>query len=78
MATKTEEILDAIGEMSVLELSELVEQFKDKFNVTKTLSTIHLKTNSSGPSTVDSSHEVPPDSVNPVCAASSPSKVEAD
>lgn len=34
MATKTEEILDKIGEMSVLELSELVEQFKDKFNVT--------------------------------------------
>ena len=34
MATKTEEILDAIGEMSVLELSELVEQFKEKFNVT--------------------------------------------
>jgi large subunit ribosomal protein L7/L12 len=34
MATKTEEVLDKIGEMSVLELSELVEQFKDKFNVT--------------------------------------------
>ncbi len=34
MATKTEEILETIGEMSVLELSELVEQFKDKFNVT--------------------------------------------
>ncbi len=34
MATKTEKIIDQIGEMSVLELSELVEQFKDKFNVT--------------------------------------------
>ena len=29
-----EEILDAIGNMSVLELSELVEAFKSKFNVT--------------------------------------------
>jgi large subunit ribosomal protein L7/L12 len=29
-----EEILDAIGNMTVLELSELVEAFKTKFNVT--------------------------------------------
>ena len=29
-----EEILEAIGNMSVLELSELVEAFKSKFNVT--------------------------------------------
>jgi large subunit ribosomal protein L7/L12 len=28
------EILDAIGSMSVIELSELVEAFKEKFNVT--------------------------------------------
>ena len=34
MASKTEEILDSIGEMTVLELSELVEAFKEKFNVT--------------------------------------------
>jgi len=34
MAKNTEEILDAIGGMTVLELSELVEAFKDKFNVT--------------------------------------------
>ena len=34
MASKTEEILDQIGEMTVIELSELVEAFKDKFNVT--------------------------------------------
>ena len=33
MATK-EEILDAIGEMSVLELSELLKEFEDKFDVT--------------------------------------------
>ena len=33
MANK-EELLDAIGNMTVLELSEFVEAFKDKFNVT--------------------------------------------
>ena len=33
MATK-EELLDAIGNMTVLELSEFVEAFKEKFNVT--------------------------------------------
>jgi large subunit ribosomal protein L7/L12 len=30
----TDEILDAIGNMSVFELSELIEAFKTKFNVT--------------------------------------------
>jgi len=34
MASKTDEIIDSIGEMTVLELSELVEAFKEKFNVT--------------------------------------------
>ena len=37
MATKTmnkDEILDAIGNMSVFELAELIEAFKTKFNVT--------------------------------------------
>ncbi len=29
-----DEILDAIGNMSVFELSELIESFKEKFNVT--------------------------------------------
>jgi len=33
MATK-EEILDAIGSMSVLELSELLKEFEEKFDVT--------------------------------------------
>ena len=33
MATK-EEILDAIAEMSVLELSELLKDFEEKFDVT--------------------------------------------
>jgi large subunit ribosomal protein L7/L12 len=34
MATKQEELLETIGNMSVLELSEFVEAFKEKFNVT--------------------------------------------
>lgn len=34
MALSTEEILDAIGEMSVLELSELLKAFEEKFGVT--------------------------------------------
>ncbi len=37
MATKTlskDEILDAIGNMSVFELAEMIESFKTKFNVT--------------------------------------------
>ena len=29
-----DEILDAIGNMTVIELSELIEEFKTKFNVT--------------------------------------------
>jgi len=33
MATKHEELLETIGNMTVLELSEFVEEFKDKFNV---------------------------------------------
>ncbi len=34
MATNHEELLEAIGNMTVLELSEFVEAFKEKFNVT--------------------------------------------
>ncbi len=34
MATNQEELLETIGNMSVLELSEFVEAFKEKFNVT--------------------------------------------
>ncbi len=34
MATNQEELLETIGNMTVLELSEFVEAFKDKFNVT--------------------------------------------
>jgi large subunit ribosomal protein L7/L12 len=34
MATNHEKLLDTIGEMTVLELSEFVDAFKEKFNVT--------------------------------------------
>ena len=34
MATKHEELLETIGNMTVLELSEFVDEFKEKFNVT--------------------------------------------
>ena len=34
MATNQEELLESIGNMTVLELSEFVDAFKDKFNVT--------------------------------------------
>ena len=34
MATNQEELLKTIGNMTVLELSEFVDAFKDKFNVT--------------------------------------------
>ena len=34
MATDHEKLLDTIGEMTVLELSEFVDAFKEKFNVT--------------------------------------------
>jgi large subunit ribosomal protein L7/L12 len=34
MATNQEQLLDTIGNMTVLELAEFVEAFKEKFNVT--------------------------------------------
>ncbi len=34
MATNHQELLETIGKMTVLELSEFVDAFKDKFNVT--------------------------------------------
>ena len=34
MATNQEELLETIGSMTVLELSEFVDAFRDKFNVT--------------------------------------------
>jgi len=34
MATNQEQLLETIGNMTVLELSEFVEAFKEKFNVT--------------------------------------------
>ena len=34
MATNTQELLDTIGNMTVIELADFVEAFKEKFNVT--------------------------------------------
>jgi len=34
MASKNEELLETIGNMTVLELADFVESFKEKFNVT--------------------------------------------
>ena len=34
MATNTQELLDTIGGMTVMELADFVEAFKEKFNVT--------------------------------------------
>jgi len=34
MATNTQELLDTIGNMTVMELADFVEAFKEKFNVT--------------------------------------------
>ena len=39
MANKQEELLDTIGNMTVLELAEFVEAFKEKFNVTAVMAT---------------------------------------
>jgi large subunit ribosomal protein L7/L12 len=39
MATKHEELLDTIGGMTVLELAEFVDAFKEKFNVTAVAAT---------------------------------------
>jgi len=40
MATNQEELLETIGNMTVLELSEFVDAFKDKFNVTAAVAAV--------------------------------------
>jgi large subunit ribosomal protein L7/L12 len=39
MATNQEKLIDTIGKMTVLELSEFVDAFKEKFNVTAAVAT---------------------------------------
>ena len=53
MATKNE-ILDAIGEMSVLELSELLKEFEDRFDVTAAAPVAAV---AAAPAAVDSGEE---------------------
>ena len=48
MATNHEELLDTIGNMTVLELSEFVEAFKEKFNVQAAAPTMAMAVASAG------------------------------
>ncbi len=49
MATNQEELLDTIGNMTVLELSEFVDAFKDKFNVTAVAAPVAVVGGPGGP-----------------------------
>jgi large subunit ribosomal protein L7/L12 len=49
MATNQEELLETIGSMTVLELSEFVDAFKDKFNVTAVAAPVAVAGGPGGP-----------------------------
>ncbi len=49
MAVNQEELLETIGGMTVLELSEFVEAFKDKFNVTAVAAPVAAMPGAGGP-----------------------------
>ena len=49
MATNQEELLETIGNMTVLELSEFVDAFKDKFNVTAVAAPVAVTGGPGGP-----------------------------
>ncbi len=49
MATNQEELLETIGSMTVLELSEFVDAFKDKFNVTAVAAPVAVVGGPGGP-----------------------------
>ena len=49
MATNQEELLETIGNMTVLELSEFVDAFKDKFNVTAMAAPVAMLPGMAGP-----------------------------
>ena len=48
MATNQEELLETIGNMTVLELSEFVDAFKDKFNVTAVVAPVAAAAEAAG------------------------------
>ena len=53
MATKQEELLDTIGNMTVIELAEFVEAFKDKFNVTAAVAAAPAAGGAAAPAAVE-------------------------
>ena len=60
MATKTlskDEILDAIGNMTVIELADMVEAFKEKFNVTVAAAPVAAAPGAAGAEAVEEAEE---------------------
>jgi large subunit ribosomal protein L7/L12 len=53
MATKQEELLETIGNMTVIELAEFVEAFKDKFNVTAAVAAAPAAAGAAAPAAVE-------------------------
>lgn len=53
MATKQEELLETIGNMTVIELAEFVEAFKDKFNVTAAVAAAPAAAAAAAPAAVE-------------------------
>ncbi len=53
MATNQEKLLDTIGNMTVLELSEFVDAFKDKFNVTAAVAPVAVPGGVAAPEVAD-------------------------
>ena len=53
MATNQEELLETIGNMTVLELSEFVDAFKDKFNVTAAVAPVAVAGGAAAPEAVE-------------------------
>ena len=72
MATK-EEILDAIAEMSVLELSELLKDFEEKFGVT---AAAPVAVAAAAPASDDSDEEEEQDSFDVVLTGAGDKKIQ--
>ncbi len=57
MATNQEELLDTSGNMTVLELSEFVDAFKDKFNVTAAVAPVAVAGDAAAPEAAEEQSE---------------------
>ncbi len=57
MATNQAELLETIGNMTVLELSEFVDAFKDKFNVTAAVAPVAVAPGAPGAEVVEEQDE---------------------